>query len=70
VVEFVRAFETFITDVLSARVVAVGGTHDTVRQHGLLSDYPRLERLPEARLGGIVSLVARVVDPDPARAID
>ena len=70
IIEFLRSFESFIAQVLGARLVAVGGTHDAIRRHSLLTGYPRLERLPDGRGGGIVSLVARVVDPDPSRAVD
>ncbi|MBV8732563.1 MAG: hypothetical protein JO336_22360, partial [Acidobacteriia bacterium] len=69
-IEFLRSFEPFIVQVLGARLVAVGGTHDAIRRDGLAAGNPYLERLPDGRLGGVVSLVARVVDPDPARALD
>ena len=70
VIDFLQSFEPFIMQVLGARLVAVGGTHDAIRKHGIFAGYPRLERLPDGRLGGIVSLAARVVDPDPAHAVD
>jgi len=67
---FLETFEIFITQVLEARLVAVGGTYDAIREHGPLGGYPHLERLPNGSRGGVISLAARVVDPDPDRAVD
>ena len=67
---FLRTFEPFITQVLRARLVAVGGTFDAIRQNNLLTRYPSFERLANGGLGGVISLAARVVDPDPERAVD
>ena len=57
-------------EALQPRLVVVGRTLDAMGRHGLLPGYPDIERLPYGREGGLMMLVARVVDPDAARALD
>jgi len=55
---------------LKPQLVIVGRTLDAMRSHGLLPGYAAIERFPYGREGGLMMLVSRVVDPDPARALD
>lgn len=55
---------------LQPHFVIVGRTFDAIRAHGLLASYPSLERFPYGREGGLMMLVSRVVDPDPAKTLD
>lgn len=55
---------------LQAELVIVGRTLDAINAHGLLDSCPRVERFPYGRDGGLMKLVSRVVDKDPARAVD
>lgn len=57
-------------DALQPELVVVGRTLDAIEQLGLLPDYPHLERFPYGRHGGLMKLVARVVDSDPSRKLD
>jgi methylglyoxal synthase len=57
-------------EALQPELVVVGRTLDAINQLGLLPDYPHLERFPYGRHGGLMKLVARVVDSDPARKLD
>jgi methylglyoxal synthase len=55
---------------LQAELVIVGRTLDAIISHGLLESCPAVERFPYGREGGLMKLVSRVVDKDPARAVD
>lgn len=55
---------------LGAELIVVGRTLDAIQRHGLLPDYPHLIRFPYGREGGLMKLVARVVEHDPLRAVD
>lgn len=55
---------------LQPEFVVVGRTFDAIHQHPLLPGYPSIERFPYGREGGLMKLVSRVVDSDPARTLD
>ncbi|MDL2355824.1 MAG: methylglyoxal synthase [Pseudomonadota bacterium] len=55
---------------LKPQLVVVGRTLDAIRGHGLLPGYEAIERFPYGREGGLMMLVARVVESDPARTLD
>ncbi|WP_025917627.1 methylglyoxal synthase [Herminiimonas sp. CN] len=55
---------------LKAELVVVGRTLDAMQANGLLAGYPHLTRFPYGREGGLMKLVSRIVDPDPARTLD
>jgi methylglyoxal synthase len=55
---------------LQPELVVVGRTADAIRSHGLLAGYPRIERFPYGREGGLMMLAARVVETDPSRTLD
>ncbi|MET0963337.1 MAG: methylglyoxal synthase [Noviherbaspirillum sp.] len=57
-------------EAMQPRLVVVGRTLDAMGRHALLPGYPHIERLPYGREGGLMMLVARVVDPDAARTLD
>ncbi|WP_034294749.1 hypothetical protein [Herbaspirillum sp. RV1423] len=57
-------------EALQPELVVVGRTLDAIGQLGLLPGYPHLERFPYGRQGGLMKLVSRVVDSDPARKLD
>jgi methylglyoxal synthase len=57
-------------DFLQPQFVVVGRTLDAIRSHGLLAGYPSIERFPYGREGGLMMLVSRIVETDPARALD
>lgn len=65
-----REVEPIVRDPLRPTFLAVGRTHDAIRRAGLFDGYAGLQRYPYGREGGLMRLVARVVDPDPATAID
>ncbi len=65
-----REVEPAIREGLQPTLFAVGRTFDAIGSHGLLENYPGLIRYPFGREGGLMRLVARVVDPDPSQAID
>ena len=69
-VDLVRTFAPLFTEVMEARIVAVGGAYDALRLHDALPGHEAIERLPNGYLGGLVRLVARVVDRNPGRALD
>ena len=66
----VRAIEPWLRDVLKPRILAVDGTYKALRRYGVLDGYEGLEPLPSGRDGGLVLLAARLVDPEPDRAVD
>lgn len=55
---------------LQVELVVVGRTLDALTAHGLQDACPAVERFPYGREGGLMKLVARVVEDDPARAVD
>lgn len=55
---------------LQLELIVVGRTLDAILSHRLLPDYRRIERFPYGREGGLMMLVSRVVDNDPARTLD
>ncbi|MDY7577174.1 methylglyoxal synthase [Herbaspirillum sp. RTI4] len=55
---------------LQPELIVVGRTLDAMRNHGLLQDYAAIERFPYGREGGLMRLVSRIVDTDPARSLD
>jgi methylglyoxal synthase len=65
-----RSLEPWFRHVLKPRILAVEGSHRALLRHGVLEGYEGLVRLPAGREGGVVELAARLVDPDPDRAID
>ena len=69
-VDLIRTFGPFFHDVMQARIVAVGGAYDALRLHDALPGHEAIERLPNGYLGGLVRLVARVVDRNPGQALD
>lgn len=50
--------------------IVVGRTLDAIISHNLLDVCARHERFPYGREGGLMKLVSRVVDSDPARTVD
>lgn len=59
-----------ITLHLQPELIVVGRTLDAMITHGLLKGYANVERFPYGRHGGLMKLVSRVVDADPARTLD
>ncbi|WP_175795867.1 methylglyoxal synthase [Burkholderia anthina] len=57
-------------ELLQPEFIVVGRTLDAIEQKQLLPGYPHLVRFPYGRQGGLMKLVSRTVDPDPARALD
>lgn len=57
-------------EALQPELVVVGRTLDAIGHLGLLPGYPHIERFPYGRQGGLMKLVSRVVDSDPARQLD
>ncbi len=57
-------------DRLAPQLVVVGRTLDAIAQQHLLDGYGRIERFPYGREGGLMRLVSRVVETDPARRLD
>jgi len=57
-------------ETLQPELVVVGRTLDAIGHLGLLPNYPHIERFPYGRQGGLMKLVSRVVDSDPARKLD
>ncbi|MCU6434215.1 methylglyoxal synthase [Undibacterium sp. Jales W-56] len=55
---------------LQPELIVVGRTLDAIISHGLLEYCPAHERFPYGREGGLMKLVSRVVDSDPARSVD
>jgi methylglyoxal synthase len=59
-----------ITRHLQPELIVIGRTLDAMHAHGLLKNYPHVERFPYGRHGGLMKLVSRVVDTDPTRTLD
>ena len=53
-----------------AKIHAVGGTFDVLARGGLLEGHRALHRLPLGFEGGLMSMVAQVVAPEPELALD
>ncbi len=65
-----READARIRDTLKPTLLVVGRTYDAIVREGLLAGYDGLQRYPYGREGGLMKLVARAVDTDPATAID
>lgn len=61
-----EAIETY----LQPKFFVVGRTLDAIRSHGLLPEYPSIERFPYGREGGLMMLVSRIVETDTTNALD
>lgn len=61
---------TAIVDYLQPQLVVVGRTLDAMRSQQLLEGYPHIEGFPYGREGGLMRLVARVVDSDATSGLD
>jgi methylglyoxal synthase len=55
---------------LMPHFIVVGRTLDAIERHRLLPGYPAIERFPYGREGGLMMLVSRIVETDPARNLD
>lgn len=55
---------------LRPELIVIGRTLDAMATHGLLEGYTNIERFPYGRHGGLMKLVARVVETDPSRTLD
>lgn len=55
---------------LQPHFIVVGRTLDAILSHGLLPGYPSIERFPYGRQGGLMMLVSRIVEADPAKTLD
>ena len=62
--------EDAIEDTLRPELYVLGRTWEALQDGGLLTRYRGLHRLPDRREGGIVKLVAMLVDDDGARTLD
>jgi methylglyoxal synthase len=69
-VRLLRGGQAAIETHLRPHLIVVGRTLDAMRRHNLLSAYPSIERFPYGRDGGLMMLVSRVVEPDPAKSLD
>jgi methylglyoxal synthase len=68
-VQLLRTSSTSIKH-LQAEWIVVGRTLDAIISHNFLDVCTKHERFPYGRDGGLMKLVSRVVDSDPARAVD
>jgi methylglyoxal synthase len=69
-VQLLQGARATIETHLQPEFVIVGRTLDAIVSHRLLADYPYIERFPYGREGGLMMLVSRVVESDPARTLD
>ena len=69
-VQLLNGSKASITEVLKPHFSVVGRTMDSMKVYDLLTDYPDIERLPYGHDGGLMRLVARIVDPEPAKSLD
>ena len=69
-VRLLRGGQAAIETHLQPQLIVVGRTLDAIRSHGLLAGYPSIERFPYGRDGGLMMLVSRVVETDPAKTLD
>jgi methylglyoxal synthase len=65
-----RPLQDAIAGTLRPEIFAVGQTFDAIAAEGILRGYAGLHRLPTRRDGGLIHLVAGVVNADPARRFD
>jgi methylglyoxal synthase len=68
-VRLLRGSQAAIT-ALMPHFIVVGRTLDAIERHRLLPGYPSIERFPYGREGGLMMLVSRIVETDPARTLD
>lgn len=66
----VAATDATLRRYLQPRLAVVGRTCDALIKAGLLAGYPGLVPYPYGREGGLMRLVSRLVDDDPAQALD
>lgn len=59
-----------IVHCLKPELVVIGRTLDAIEQQRLLEGYAHIERFPYGREGGLMRMVSRVVETDPARKLD
>jgi methylglyoxal synthase len=69
-IKLLAQLEESLRTILRPELHVVGQTYDAIANAGLLAGYPGLIRLPTRREGGLIHLVARVVDDDPQRRFD
>ena len=69
-VRLLQGARTAIETHLKPELIVIGRTLDAIAAHGLLNGYAHIERFPYGRDGGLMKLVSRVVDEDPARTLD
>jgi methylglyoxal synthase len=69
-VRLLQGARTAIETHLKPELIVIGRTLDAITAHGLLNGYAHIERFPYGRQGGLMKLVSRVVDEDPARTLD
>ncbi len=69
-VRLLRCSAETIEKHLQPELIVVGRTLDAMEQLNLLPDYPHIARFPYGHQGGLMRLVARVVDTDPAQTLD
>lgn len=65
-----RAVRPVLERLGSPELVIVGRAYDALMDYGVLDGYARLTKFPYGREGGLMKMVSRVVDPDPAVSID
>lgn len=63
-------FEEALEDELRPELYVLGRTWQALQDGGVLTRYRGVHRLRDRRDGGVVTLVAMLVDDDPARALD
>lgn len=68
--QLMRTVEPLITELLQPRLAVVGRTCDALYDAGLLHGYHNLAPYPYGRAGGLMRLVSRLVDDNPAAALD
>ena len=68
--QLIRLLRTHAATLKRATVFAVGGTWDAIRRARVLGAHQSLHRLPRGFEGGLMSLVAQVVTPEPELALD
>lgn len=69
-IQLLNGSKTSITEVLKPHFSVVGRTMDAMKIYDLLPDYSDIERLAYGHDGGLMRLVSRVVDPDPAKSMN
>jgi methylglyoxal synthase len=69
-VRLLRGGQAAIAMHLQPHFMVVGRTLDAIERHRLLPGYPSIERFPYGREGGLMMLVSRAVETNPARNLD